>query len=213
MSQVELQPKGEKGQANGYAELDGTGKVPAAQLPTSDIGAALALVIRSGAYYRPAGPGTTSSKGNIPAFAWIAPIRLPSGHSFDRIGCIVDTATSAGGTARLGVYADDGTGLPGALAVDAGTVAIDSGGAHEATISWTPSAAGVYHPLVIVQSGTGGTLRGMVPLGLSGFSSNSLVGQGTMRADTGISGAFPSTFPAVSWGNDDVAPLVYLRAA
>ena len=53
MAKVYVQKISEKGQANGYPGLDGTGKVPAAQLPSSGSSGGAAGGVLSGSYPNP----------------------------------------------------------------------------------------------------------------------------------------------------------------
>lgn len=72
-------------------------------------------------------------------FTWLG---LAGPAQLDRIGVEV-VSGAAGGLVRLGLYADD-DGMPGALLVDAGTVACDDAGVMLATIDQAVSAPGVW---------------------------------------------------------------------
>jgi hypothetical protein len=82
------------------------------------------------------------------------PFRVDKTTTWDRIGFEQTTVGAAGALIRLGIYADDGLGAPGALTLDAGTVAADSGtGIKTITISQqlTP---GVYWLAAVCQVAT-----------------------------------------------------------
>lgn len=80
-----------------------------------------------------------------------APLLLFSG-TLDRIGVAVTTAAGAGGggVVRLGIYSDDGTGRPGTLILDAGTVDATTTGVKEITISQAVTR-GVYWLVAVPQ--------------------------------------------------------------
>lgn len=86
--------------------------------------------------------GPTYITGNY-GLSWesliLTPLWMPrGGAAVDRIGITVKTAAGASETCRLGIYAaNSSTFLPDALVVDAGTVAVDSTGVKEITISET----------------------------------------------------------------------------
>lgn len=86
---------------------------------------------------------------------YYVPITIPSSTTITRIGTYVSTGASAGSTIRLGLY-NDGGGKPGTLITDAGTVAANSTGEKEITISQT-LAAGRYFMCAGINI-TGGTL-------------------------------------------------------
>lgn len=52
----------------------------------------------------------------------LQPWYLPENVTIDRLGAEVTSAGSAGSVVRLGIYADNGAGLPGSLVLDAGTI-------------------------------------------------------------------------------------------
>lgn len=95
------------------------------------------------------GAGSAATAGQVS----YTPIYVPSSTTFDRIAISVSSAAAAGKLARLGIYDATGTnGLPGALVLDGGTVAVDALGAKEVTISQT-LATGRYW-LAFVSDGT-----------------------------------------------------------
>lgn len=88
-------------------------------------------------YTGQSGMGSVSST----AFTMVAnrlyflPYFSPRRRVYDRIAWLVATAGAGGTTARLGIYTSSDGGEPGVLLLDAGTVAVDSTGSKEITIS------------------------------------------------------------------------------
>jgi hypothetical protein len=94
--------------------------------------AAVPVYMRSGLYYAAT---VSNSTGALPnASLRLAPLQVPRSLSIDRIGAEVTTAGDAASTLTLCIYADDGSGYPGALVLNAGTVAADSTGVKEITL-------------------------------------------------------------------------------
>src|SRR5688500_9696138 len=92
------------------------------------------IFMRSGLYYAPNGTLSTVAPSNQQMRAM--PFIIPNALTLDRIACETTVDGEAGSVVRLGIYADDGNGYPGALVLDAGTVAGDGGAAvKEITIS------------------------------------------------------------------------------
>lgn len=127
---------------------------------------------------------------------------IPTTTTLDRIGAEITTIGAVDAVVRLGIYADDGTGRPGARLLDAGTIDGMSATVQEIAIStvlprgWTwfvavgqgsstmatvrsPSLTGVYPPA------WGTDYTASIPTaGLSAFG---------YRND-GVTGALPATF-------------------
>ena len=134
--------------------------------------------------------------------------------TLDRIGVYVTSPGAAGSVIRLGIRAwDTATALPGALILDAGTVAATTTGAKEATISQAVTA-GTPYVLIAVGQGAPATEPSMVAHG----------GRALPFADTGPSanaapaiigyslGALPSTAP--TWFYSSAAtPRVWVRTS
>lgn len=91
--------------------------------------------LKTGNYYFTASPNTSGSTtlgtGNLRLTPW----PVPNTVTLTRIGAEVIAAGDAGCKFRLGIYADDGSGYPGALVLDAGTIAGDAATAQEIVIS------------------------------------------------------------------------------
>ena len=98
--------------------------------------------------------GTTSSDLTLVANRLYATF-FPVAHkqTWDRIGLDVQTAGGGGELARLGLYSLGTDGLPGALMLDAGTVAVDGTGDKEIVISHT-LAPGWYFVALLSDSST-----------------------------------------------------------
>lgn len=66
--------------------------------------------------------GTINTADISEAVFRASPVFVPMRATFDRISCEVVTLGTAGAVVRLGIYRDTGSGLPGALVLDAGTI-------------------------------------------------------------------------------------------
>lgn len=193
-----------------YAQLVVTGIADA--IPT---GQALAVALRTGLWY-PALPCTGISTNQLPNQALrLTPMDVPRALTLTGLAVEVTTAGETGCTFRLGIYGDDGTGYPGALILDAGTVAADTTGVKTVTISqallpgrcWVGGAtqgAATTAPTIRTPA------NAMVSIGQTatpGTSSSNIA-----YSQTGVSGALPSTFTAsVAAGGQ--APRIYVQVA
>src|SRR4051812_39435289 len=107
--------------------------------PASDARAALGAAFGTGAlgaagyYFAAPGGSTTGSRPNGALYAH--PLFIGRTMTVARIGVDVTTAGSAGALCRLGIYADNGWGLPGTLLLDAGVVDCTTTGVKELTIT------------------------------------------------------------------------------
>lgn len=115
--------------------------------------------------------------------------------TYDALALKVDVASSSGTTARLGVYKDNGSGFPGELVLDAGTVPLDQVGIQSKAIDLT-LGQGLYWLARNSNSGPGitGYAREIgYPIGmdsmLEGFPA------GAIRV-THPYGPLPGTYPA-----------------
>ena len=155
------------------------------------------LGFRAGAFY--ANPWATGSSttnvvsGNIE----FQPFPVPYGASLDQLVAEV-TATNASGLVRMGIYASNSSGLPGALVLDAGTVTSLATGARTITISQTLTA-GLYW-LAALGDAAGGTWRtwsASPSLSAMGWSTGIASGVVYTRfTATGVAtGSLPSTAP------------------
>lgn len=128
------------------------------------------------------------------------------------MGINISTAGTAGAVVRLGIYKDDGTGIPGALVADWGTVDSSAGGVKNIAIT-TVLAPGLYWPCAVPQvaacSWTG--LTGITPLvpcanggvfesaDRNAWASNGVTGaRGVYAKLTHVPSKTPSSFVTVS---------------
>jgi hypothetical protein len=129
------------------------------------------------------------------------PLIVGVAHTFTEIGVNCTTA-GTGGNLRFGLYADNGSGYPGALIRDYGTVAATSTGALTVTASNT-LAPGLYWLVEVPQGGTImptlnclGSTNGMINFLFFGGAA-----AGTAASQVGyvlgsVSGALPNPFTA-----------------
>lgn len=153
-----------------------------------------------------------SSINSLRAF----PFYVPKTMKFDRIAMKVTTAASAGGVARMGIYADNGNCYPGAKILDSGEVATDSTGVKEVNIDVTLRGGKLYWLVVITGTATGTTVAAIPlasALGILGtdstLSGTTLLGY----AATQTYGALPATYPAGATDWALPVPLIALRKA
>lgn len=150
------------------------------------------------------------------------PVWLDAG-TLDRIGVEVTKEGSAGAVLRLGIYADNGKGLPETRVLDAGTIDATILGTHEITISQVVTS-GVYWLVCASQGGpttppqfrTFGEsplpqndLSGNLHLATMGFSQGGYTGR-----RTSVAGALPSPQTAANWSNQSSwvgTPVIAVR--
>lgn len=175
--------------------------------------AAASIRWRSGYYYTTT--GVSSSATAAPPLNTMRCIALdvPYPMPIDRIGVEITSAGGAGSVVRLGVYKDDGTGLPGALLFDAGA-GIDgtSTGGPAITVSQTLPQGRVWLAYV-AQVGTVPTCRGVV-IGTQGIdigtTPSGTNAQG-YQSGTSVSGALPASFGTPT--SAVVPPKIAVRVA
>lgn len=121
---------------------------------------------KSGFYYfcnSPSNNGTSAALGNNTLRA--TPFVVAKSVSITRLGADFTVAGDAASILRLGIHNDDGTGVPGTVALDAGSISTGSGnagtvatggtpGAYEITVSVT-LAPGLYWASAVVQGAPG----------------------------------------------------------
>jgi len=136
--------------------------------------------------------------------------------NFDQIAAEV-TGVIAASTVRLGVYADDGRGLPGALLLDAGTINGNSATVQAIAINLNLSPGRYW--LCAVSQGGAPTMRtnlsGSPPIGygmpLSSGATFNPSAQPPAWGMAGQAGALPAVF--VASNATPLAPIVGLRIA
>jgi hypothetical protein len=174
---------------------------------------AVHYVFVSGSYYGPVYSGAPAGKtlGNGDVGASV--IDIGATQTFDRIAVNVTTAT-ASQTARLGIYTAGTNGLPSVLVLDAGTVACDTTGFKEATISQSLSPGRYW--LVCAKQGGGGAVGFSCAYhraaGIGATSTNIVASANGGASGSSVTGALPD--PAGTYvGFNDKPVLVMLRAA
>lgn len=193
-----------------YAELVATGTADAVT-----IGSALAVALRAGLWY-PSLPCTGIGTNALPnQVLRLTPMDVPLALTLTGLAIEVTSAGDASCVSRLGIYADDGTGYPGALVLDAGTVAADSTGVKTITISqalttgryWVGAAT---QGAATVQPTIRTPASAMVSIGQSatpGTSSSNIA-----YTQSSVSGALPGTF-TTSVAAAGQAPRIYVQVA
>jgi hypothetical protein len=180
--------------------------------------------VRGGVYYT-AMVGKTASQVAVVDRLSAVPFTVQSGSrpAFDQIAVSLPAAGGTGSTGRLGIYRDSGYGIPGALLLDAGSVATDVTGARTIAINVTLDAGLYWLAYLDKQVTSAPTLycpdaTTMVSVrGMSAFTSLAV----PLASDyiggyfiNGVAGpALPATWAgATNWGWG-TPPLVFLRAA
>jgi hypothetical protein len=163
------------------------------------------LPMASGRYYlMPPITGTSTSAAlGLGAFV-CAPTYVPTTVTVSRMCGEITSAGDVGSKLRLGIYADDGTGRPGALVLDAGTIAGDVVGLQEITGLATTIGPGWYWfggctqlhtvtPPTVRTWGGMGSYVGIIDYGTTvpgaGVSVNGV-------RSTSMTGALSATFPS-----------------
>lgn len=165
---------------------------------------------KSGLYYTP--NGTPSTLVVTQNRMYCQPFWVGNAITLDRIGIGFTTAAS-GSAVRLGIYADNGSGYPGSLVLDAGTVATATGtGEPEITINQALTP-GLYWLAGVAQGGTP-TLRSITtgdpqaPIG-DGTSPTNLIKCAYVEV---VAGTLPPTFTATP-GSVVAGLRVFVRVA
>lgn len=182
------------------------------------IGEVLRSKSKVGRYYLPPYFQQQGASAPVNNFCYAVPFAIGRDLTLDRIGCYVTTAGNAGATLRLGIYDDDGTGFPGALLLDAGTVLADvAATARELTINLALTKRLVWLCMALQNAATSAPT---VPVSAAsspavGWTDLSNMAQGNARsyAVSGISGALPATWPSGSEVLGNRAPMIVLRAS
>jgi hypothetical protein len=137
------------------------------------------------------------------------PLLLTAGASFDQIFCET-TAGLANALIRLGIYADDGTGWPGAVILKTAALDASGTGAISATIAWAP-APGLYWTGYCAQTAAA-TFRASSTFSRRISSSLQVTtSQPSSLYEANVSGALPDVANPTNELN--IATLVGLRAA
>jgi len=170
---------------------------------------------RSGNYNYPfpsSGALTTLVPFDVNYVYW-CPFLLTVSKTFDRIAAYV-TMQAASGQVRLGIYTNSG-GVPANLVVDAGQTSGATLGLKEATLTGVTLTPDLYWLAVVMQTNyptiTAYPANTNVPY--FGFPNGPVSGlSNTQYRSSGVSGAFPSSAPAVNNVSSNI-PALMLRAA
>lgn len=148
--------------------------------------------------FLPLNPSAATTSVLTQGVAIYMPFQVPAALNIDQLIAEITTAGAATCVLRLGLYLDDGTGNhPGALLIDAGTVAADSTGVKTAAAVVTLPAGRLWATAVAQVTGT--------PTARTASSSNIVVPlPGSVAVNTlfpfatGVTGALPATATAAS---------------
>jgi hypothetical protein len=180
-----------------YYQTTGPTGTTWATTPTSLLGA-MSHIPRANYYSTTFGAHSTIVGTTANGVAYATPLLLGAPGTVTRIACEVTSAGSAGALVRLGIYADDGTGAPGALLADGGTIDGTSATFQEVTLG-TPLAlsAGRYWLAAAFQGAptTGPTMRAAAGTAVVAAGSTSGAFGSPTAAGwtmTGVTGALPT---------------------
>jgi hypothetical protein len=168
-------------------------------------------------YYRQVGNATVGSERwyragatlgqTLTSFApstglmYAVPFFSPRGGTVDRLAINVLTTAAAGGTtARLGIYSTSSfiDPYPTARVVDGGTIAVDTTGVKNVTISITLDANKLYWFVLLIDAAGPTTVQGHTGAssgGVFGLANTLATAEGYALSHTQAYGALPSTFP------------------
>jgi hypothetical protein len=199
--------------------LDPTAAVPESQVTglVADLAARSLRFLRSGLYHRtvPAASLTTSATLGVGTLR-LAPFDVPRAVTLTRIGAEITSAGDVGSKFRLGIYADDGTGYPGALTLDAGTIDGNSATVQEITINQL-LAAGRYWVGGVVQgvTVTQPTLRTVSIATIDAGSASLFTAAQTVYgfAQGSVTVALPSPSFTVSVSGSGAMPAVFVKVS
>lgn len=167
-----------------------------------------------GAYYfMPPGAGTVGTLTTTLALLQATPVYLPAGITIDRIGIRVTGGSGLGTLLRLGIYANT-DGLPGALILDAGTVAANSVAHKEITVSQAISTAGWYWLVGVAQTAGGAIVSSIPGIGFpSMWNTFSSPLQTTFAGYSlaGVTGALPNPLGSPPFTMPTEALRLYVR--
>jgi hypothetical protein len=162
--------------------------------------------LNTGFYYQTCVSGTVTTNAALGnGTLRVAAFYVPNTVTVTKIGAEVTVVGNAASVLRLGIYADDGTGYPKDLVLDAGTIAGDAVAVAEITVSqvltpgtyWVgavPQNAATTQPTVRSVGGSSGLVSGVAVLGAS--IPAAAAAANLMWADTSATGALPATFRA-----------------
>ena len=179
---------------------------------------------QSGRYYGLPNFGSLNTNNNLGVGTMrCLPFWVPNAITVSELDVEVTAGGDSTSVYRMGIYADDGTGRPGALLLDAGTVLANSGGAGVPGVQAITGLSlalnpGVYWFAGVVQ-GTVGSQPTMRVITGAGIMPNLDFGTSTPGAAavvfgfnmTGVTGALPGSFVFSSLSSQ--LPRAYLKVA
>lgn len=191
---------------------------PATGIPMADLATPLGWgELVTGNYYFTASPSAVSTSATLGNGSLrLAPWVVPNAVTVVRVGTDIATAGEAGSKFRIGIYADNGGGYPGALVVDAGQINGDSNTAQELTVS-TALTAGLYWIGGAVQSAP--TTQPAVRIASSNVALIAVTTGTSMPAaaaatsgflQTSVSGALPDPFTATP-AAANLVPRIFVK--
>jgi hypothetical protein len=174
----------------------------------------------SGRYYRCPACTLTTSATTTNGIMRLVPKWIPNTITVAKICAEVTTIGEAGSKVRLGIYADDGTGRPGSLVVDAGQIAGDSATVQEITDGVTQLTGGRWYWFAVAAQScptTPPTLRVInVPMESMPIDQGTSPLTGGYSAygwtQTGVTGALPGTAAPTTQAGAAV-PAVHIKVA
>jgi hypothetical protein len=207
--------------APGTNGTNGAPGAPGAAGATGPAGLGLGAAWVPGNYY--AALATTGTLLLVANELWAEPFIVGSAHTFPNLAIEFQIAGSTGAVCRVGIYADNGAGYPGALVLDAG--AIPATVAHVGIPQLAALAEalppGLYWLCVAGQGSpttqptlVAGTNNSVMPSVFSPLGAGNLSTTGAYQGYglTGVAGALPNPFPAGATKAAGLLPIVALQA-
>lgn len=189
-----------------------------------------AFTTKSGAYVSGQASVSTTNTLGISTMRAGALGVSDAGFTISQLGAEFTVAGDAPSVFRLGVYADDGTGYPGALLVDAGSISTGTGNAGTVATGGTPGAYAVTlgTPLVLTPGlyWLAGVVQGVTsvqPTLRTGFFGSTFSGAAvTLSSITGgglvvgysqssVTGALPANWSSFSTGSAGTLPRIFFK--
>jgi hypothetical protein len=161
----------------------------------------------SGYYYTSMNSGGDTTAAMTQSFEYCVRFETSETRSFDRIGLEITTGVATA-VVRLGIRYDSGSGAPGALLLDAGTIDASSAAVGEITVSRTLTP-GRWWLTATLQTTTGVSCRARAVDAFLGASTTA-TGNSSSYGGTGRTGALPAAMG--SFQPSGAGPKVLLRA-
>lgn len=182
-----------------FTSSGGTATAFSSSSPTVALTPVVGFGLKSVLYYPTLPTNSTTTNNNFGFGSLRATVfPVPRQITVTELHCEVTVAGDAGSVVRMGIYADDGFGYPGALLVDGGTDIATTTGMKVVAFSAVTLLAGNYWVAAVYQGGTvtQPTVRvistAAVAIGTS--SAPTTAAAAVCYLQTGVTGALPSTF-------------------